>query len=165
MRFAARVAWLLVLLAGFPQPAAGGEQQLEGMYSLTGLNPDGSVYRGVVQIVRRGESFLVSWLFPKPSGETVVATLTQAGVGIAKGGVLAVSFYGQDVTGVGLYHVEEGGQRLTGEWVSANDTSGTVHFETLTRLPAAPASVSPPPSESGTRTRPNRATLTTGRAV
>ena len=148
MRFAARFAVLLVVLVSLPQPAAAGEPRLEGMYSLTGLNPDGTEYRGLVKIVSRGESFLVSWMFPRVSGETVVATITSAGVGIAKGETLAVSYYGQDATGVALYRIEEGGRRLTGEWVSANDQSGAVHSETLTKLPAAPASLSPAPTES-----------------
>ena len=165
MRFAARFAWLLVLLAGFPLAAAAGEPQLEGMYSLTGLNPDGSEYRGVVKIVRRGESFLVSWIFPRVSGETVVATITAVGVGLAKGETLAVSYYGQDAAGVVLYHIEEGGQRLTGEWVSANDASGAVQSETLTKLPAEPAPVSPGPTEREKRTRPSRPVLTSAQSL
>jgi hypothetical protein len=163
MRCAARFALLLLVLASFPQPAAAGEPQLDGMYSLTGLNPDGSEYRGVVKIVSRGEGFLVSWIFPRVSGETVVATITSVGVGLVKGEMLAVSYYGQDATGVVLYRIEEGGQRLTGAWVSANDKSGTVHYETLRKLPAvlAPA---PPPAESQKETRPRRPVLTFGQA-
>ena len=80
MRFAARFAVLLVVLVSLPQPAAAGEPRLEGMYSLTGLNPDGTEYRGLVKIVSRGESFLVSWMFPRVSGETVVATITSSSV-------------------------------------------------------------------------------------
>lgn len=165
MRFAARFALVLILLASLPQPAAAGEPQLDGMYALTGVNPDGSVYRGFVKIVSRGESVLVSWIFPRISGETVVATIMSVGVGVAKGEMVAVSYYGQDATGVVLYHIEAGGQRLTGEWVSAGDDSGAVHSETLTKLPAAPASVSPPPTESGKRTLPSRPVLRSGHAL
>ena len=165
MRFAGPFVLLLVLLVSLPQPAAAGEPQLDGMYSLTGLNPDGSEYQGFVKIVTRGESFLVSWLFPRVAGETIVATITAAGVGIARGGVLAVSYYGQDATGVVLYHIEEGGQRLTGAWASANDKSGAVHSETLTKLAAAPASVSPPPAEREKQTRPARPVPTSGHVL
>ena len=140
MKLRAGFALLLALLASVPQTTAAGERQLDGMYSLTGVNPDGSTYRGLVKIMSRGESFLVSWIFPRVSGETIVATITSGGVGIAKGEMLAVSYYGQDATGVILYRIEEGGQRLTGEWVSANDNSGAIHSETLTKLPATPAS-------------------------
>ena len=162
MRFAARFALLLLVLACLPRPVVAGEPQLDGMYSLTGLNPDGSEYRGVVKIVSRGEGFLVSWIFPRVTGETVVATITSVGVGLVKGEMLAVSYYGQDATGVVLYRIEEGGQRLTGTWVSANDNSGTVHSETLTKLPT---SVTPPPAESQKEPRPRRPVLTSGQAL
>lgn len=165
MTFAARFALVLVLVASFPQPAAAGEQLLDGVYSLTGLNPDGSAYRGVVKIVSRGESVLVSWFFPRVSGETIVVTIASVGVGIVRGEMLAVSYYGQDAAGVVLYHIEEGGQRLKGEWVSAVDDSGAVHSETLTKVPASPASVSPPSSESDKQPRPNHPVPTSGRAV
>ena len=150
MRFAVPVAVLLTVLTVFAPPvAAAGEPKLDGVYILTGLNPDGSEYRGLVKIMSRGPSFLVSWMFPRVSDETVVVGLRSVGVGIVKGGMFAVSYYGQDATGVALYQIEEGGQRLTGEWVAASDNSGAVHSETLTKLPAPPVtvSVSPPLAE------------------
>lgn len=166
MRFAVPVAVLLTVLTVFAPPvAAAGETTLDGIYTLTGLNPDGSEYRGLVKIISRGPSFLVSWMFPRASDETVVVGLRSVGVGIASGGMFAVSYYGQDATGVALYHIEEGGQRLTGEWVSASDNSGTVHSEIMTKLPAAPAPVSPPPTESQKQTRPSRAVRTSGHAL
>ena len=164
MRFAARLAVFLVLLASLPQPAAASEPQLEGVYSLTGVSPDGATYRGLVKIVRRGESFVVSWMVPRVVGETVVATILSAGVGVAKGEMLAVSYYGQDTTGVVLYRIEEGGQRLLGEWVSASDNGGAVHSETLTKLPAALVPVSPP-AESQKEIRPSRPVLRSGHAL
>jgi hypothetical protein len=35
-----------------------------------------------------------------------------AGVGVTSGGMLAVSYYGQDVTGVALYQIENGGRTV-----------------------------------------------------
>ena len=164
MRFAMSVALLLtVLTVVAPPAAAAGEPKLDGMYTLTGLNPDGSEYRGLVKIMSRGQSFLVSWMFPRVSDETVVVALRSVGVGIANGGMLAVSYYGQDVTGVALYHIEDGGQRLTGEWVSASDSGGTLHTETLTKLPAVP--VSQPPAESEKQTRPSRRAQASARVL
>ena len=90
MRFAVPVALLLTALTVFaPSVAAAGEPKLDGMYTLTGLNPDGSEYRGLVRIVSRGQSFLVSWMFPRASGETVVVGRRSVGVGIANGGMFA----------------------------------------------------------------------------
>ena len=165
MRFAVPVALLLTVLTVFAPPVAAAEPKLDGIYTLTGLNPDGSEYRGLVKIISRGPSFLVSWMFPRASDATAVVGLRSVGVGIVKGGMFAVSYYGQDATGVALYHIEEGGQRLTGEWVSASDNSGAVHSETLTKLPAATAPVSPPPTESQKRTRPSRPVLTSPHAL
>ena len=147
MRCAATVVSLLAVLTVFAPPvAAAGEPKLEGSYSVTGVNPDGTEYEGRVKIIRRGNTFLVSWMAPRVSDEGVEFVLTAGGVGIARGGMLAVSFYGQDATGVVLYQIEEHGERLTGEWVSVNDAGGARHVEILTRLPDATAPVAPPPA-------------------
>ncbi len=99
-----------------------------------------------MKIIRRGNTFLVSWMAPRVSDGAIEFVLMAGGVGIARGGMLAVSFYGQDATGVVLYQIEERGERLTGEWVSVNDAGGSRHVETLTRLPDATAPVAPPPA-------------------
>ncbi len=47
MRCAATVVSLLAVLTVFaPSVAAAGEPKLEGSYSVTGVNPDGTEYRG-----------------------------------------------------------------------------------------------------------------------
>lgn len=132
-----RAVVLVLAAAALLAPGApAAEPALEGMYTAQGSNPDGSEYRGVVKIVRRGEGFMVAWLFPHLVGEEMLLVLKSAGVGLVSGGTLAVSYYGQDATGVVLYQIENDGARLVGRWVSANG-DGAVHTETLTKLPAA----------------------------
>lgn len=144
-----RFALLLVAAASLAPPVAqGAEPALEGMYGAAGFNPDGSEYRGVVKIVRRGQSFVVAWIFPRQVGEEILLVPISAGAGVTSGGMLAVSYYGQDATGVILYQIENGGQRLIGRWVPANG-EGAVYSETLTKLPE-PAAV----PDSGTRLPP-----------
>jgi hypothetical protein len=142
MKPTVRLTMLLVLLMAWSVPAriaAGAEPALDGMYVAQGSNPDGSEYRGVVKIARRGEGFMVAWLFPHLVGEEMLLVLKSAGIGLMSGGTLAVSYYGQDATGIVLYQIENGGQRLVGRWTSATG-EGAVQSETLTKLPS-PAAV------------------------
>ena len=146
-----RAVVLVLAAAALLAPGApAAEPALEGMYTAQGSNPDGSEYRGVVKIVRRGEGFMVAWLFPHLVGEEMLLVLKSAGVGLVSGGTLAVSYYGQDVTGIALYQIESGGQRLVGRWAAANG-EGQVQSETLTKLAipaAAPETETPLPPGS-----------------
>ena len=140
MRPTLRLFLLVIAAAALAgPPAQGAEPALEGTYTAQGFNPDGSEYRGVVKITPRGEGFLVVWFFPHLAGEEIVLVFKSAGVALRSGGTLAVSYYGQDATGIALYEIESGGQRLVGRWASANG-EGAVQAETLTKLPA-PAAV------------------------
>jgi hypothetical protein len=142
------VAAAVLVLA--PHVAQAAELVLEGTYAAQGSNPDGSEYHAVVTITRRGETFMVAWLFPHLAGEEIVLVLKSAGVGLMSGGMLAVSYYGQDATGVALYQIEGGGARLVGRWVAANG-EGAPQVETLTRLAvpsAAPVPHAPRPAAS-----------------
>lgn len=133
-----RLVLLVMVAAGLAAPAAqGAEPALDGMYTAQGFNPDGSEYRAVVKIARRGDGFIVAWLFPHLVGEQMLLVLRSAGIGLMSGGTLAVSYYGQDATGIVLYQIESGGQRLVGRWTAAN-SEGAAQSETLTKL-AAPA--------------------------
>jgi hypothetical protein len=95
---------------------------------------------------------MVAWFFPHLVGEEIVLVLKSGGVALRSGGTLAVSYYGQDATGIALYEIENGGQRLVGRWTSANG-EGAVQTETLTRVPAPRAvpdtntPVAPAPTE------------------
>jgi len=141
-----RLVLLVIATAALATPVAqSAEPALEGMYAAQGFNADGSEYRGVVKIARRGEGFMVAWLFPHLVGEETLLVLKSAGVGLMSGGALGVSYYGQDATGIVLYQVEDGGERLVGRWASANG-EGAVQSETLTKLPvpaAAPDTETP----------------------
>jgi hypothetical protein len=144
-----RLVLLVIAAAALAAPAAqAAEPALEGMYTAQGFNPDGSEYRGVVKIVRRGETFMLAWLFPRLDGEELTLILKAGGVALMNGGMLAVSYYGQDATGVVLYQIENGGARLVGRWASVNGEP-VVHAETLTRLPApdTQAPVTPVPKK------------------
>ena len=126
------VAVIALLVPAVPM-AFGAEPALEGTYTAAGLNSDGSEYHAVVRIVRRGESFLIAWLVPKIVDEAIVLVPRSGGVAVKSGGTIAVSYYGQDLTGVVLYQIEDGGERLVGRWVAA-EGDGAVRSETLTRV-------------------------------
>ena len=129
-----RAFLIVIAVAPFAAPVAqAADPALEGLYTAQGFNPDGSEYRGVVKITRRGEGFIIAWLFPHLVGEEMLLVLQSAGVGLVSGGALAVSYYGQDATGLALYQIENGGQRLVGRWTSANG-EGAAQYETLTKL-------------------------------
>ena len=149
-------------LVASPAPMVlGAESSLQGTYTAKGLNHDGSEYHGIVKIAARGESFLVAWIFPERVDEAVVLVPKSAGVGIASGGTLAVSFYGQQVTGIILYQIEDGGARLVGRWVTA-DGDGAVRSETLTKMPspsAPPATPAPGVQQPAPSTKPTRPAL------
>lgn len=146
---------VLVATAGVAATPAPGDVDLEGMYDAAGVNPDGSEYRAFVRIVRHGESFIVSWMFPQRSGEGVVLEAASVGIGLVNSGTLAVSYYTTRVSGVVIYRIEDNGKRLDGKWTLVGN-GGAVHTETLTRLPGGalePVDVDPP-LEQAPRRRP-----------
>jgi len=144
------VAVVVLIACGAPR-AVASELELEGTYTAKGFNVDGSEYHRVVRIIRRGESFLVAWMLPERVDEVIVPRTKSAGVGVVNGGMLAVSYYGQDVTGVILYQIEEGGQRLIGRWVTA-DGNGAVGSETLIKVPSSSAPATPDTSRQSPQT-------------
>ena len=133
----------MVVFGAYDAPiAVAGEPELEGTYTANGFNADGSDYHRVVRIVRRGESVVVAWMLPERVDGVILLRTKSGGVGVVNGGMLAVSYYGQDVTGVVLYQIEDGGQRLTGRWVTA-DGNGAVGSETLIKVPSSSAPATP----------------------
>jgi hypothetical protein len=105
-----------------PTPVLG----VAGVYMCEGKNPDGSPYKGIVEIVKFHDSFLVRWTLPED--------VTVIGVGIESSGVLAVSYFG-GAPGVIVYKAD--GNRLHGEWTMGG-TNGGVFSETLTRMQIQP---------------------------
>ena len=155
MRRAIRHALVAMLLAtaGVASTSASGEPELEGVYAVVGVNPDGSEYRGFVHMVRHSETLLVSWVFPHTSDEGVVFVQASVGIGIVSNGALAVSYYTARTAGVAIYRIEEDGKRLAGRWTVVGD-GGAVHTETLTRL----AGAVPEPVEADPPAPPRRST-------
>jgi hypothetical protein len=129
---------VLLATAGVAASPVPVVPDLEGMYVANGMNPDGTEYRGFVQIVKHGESFVVSWMFPAASGEVIVFEPASIGIGIVNSGMLAVSYYSARLSGVVLYRIEEDGKRLAGYWTVAGE-AGIVQTETLIRLPRNPS--------------------------
>jgi len=113
---------LIAVLGAMIAAAANGRVNLAGIYLCEGINPDGTPYKGIVEITPTADSYRIRW---------TMAQQNTTGVGIFRGGVLAVSYYG-GTPGVAVYRVE--GARLVGEWTMGN-SGGELYSETLTRLP------------------------------
>ena len=127
---------VIVLVAAFATLAQAAQPELEGTYLAVGANSDGSRYEAIVQIAKHAQSFVIVTMVPDMSGEEegVPPRLASIGIGILNGDVLAVSDYSRDRARVVSYRIEDGGRRLVGSW-TALDGDGTVHEETLTKVP------------------------------
>jgi hypothetical protein len=132
IRYAAVVV-VLAATAGVPADAAG-ELDLTGLYVARGVNADGSEYEGVVHIAPRRQSFVVTWIFPRGSRDMLSLEPASVGIGIVSGETLAVSYLSMDAAGVVVYRIEDGGNRLAGQWTVVGK-DGVIHAETLTKLP------------------------------
>ena len=112
------------------------KQNVAGVYLCEGTNPDGSPYKGLVEIAAVDNTYLVHWVMS--NGVEVL------GVGILRSGILSVSYFG-GTPAVAVYRVD--GDRLHGEWTMGG-TEGMLYSETLTRMPgdkpAKPAKPAPP---------------------
>ena len=116
---------------------ADSEALLTGTYDCQGVEPDGTPYRGVVQIVPNHGTYDVIWLFS--SGQQY------SGLGVVNGDVLAVSYF-TNRPGVVAYKIESGekGPQLQGQWTVVG--AGAVFRETLKRMTreVRPLDVAPP---------------------
>ena len=121
---------LTVAAAQDEKPAPG----VAGLYMCEGKNPDGSPYKGIVEIVKFHDSFLVRWTLPED--------VQVIGVGIESSGVLAVSYFG-GAPGVIVYRAK--GDQLLGQWTMGG-TNGGVFSETLTRINAQQLPQAAPPA-------------------
>jgi hypothetical protein len=126
---------------------------LEGMYRSQGTNPDGTEYRGFVQVNRRGDSFIVSWLQAEAADNAVRIARVSIGVGIVNDNMLAVSYPVGRSSGVVMYKIEGEGQRLVGRWAVLGD-NGRVYEETLVKLP--PDAQAPPEAQPNDQAPPVR---------
>ena len=122
--------------------AAPGPAELVGVYRCDGMNPDGSAYRGVVEIAKVRDTYRVKWTLDDSA---------VMGVGIYSNNVLAVSYFG-GAPAVVVYKVD--GTKLVGEWTMGG-AEGKTYAETLTRVPEGSISIQPR-QQPTPRRRPNR---------
>ena len=115
----------LALMASMPyaDDASPAPSDLAGMYACEGTNPNGTPYTALVEIVRLEKTYLVKWI--QPNGSEVI------GVGLQRGSVLSVSYFGS-APAIVVYSVEADG-RLDGQWTMGG-ADGAVFTETLTKL-------------------------------
>ncbi|MCB1164774.1 MAG: fibronectin-binding protein [Leptospiraceae bacterium] len=81
-------------------------QGVSGEYQVQGSNPDGSPYRGTVQITRDGDAYKFEWN---------IAGQQYSGVGVREGDTLTVDWGQQDPV---VYQVQDDGNRLVGSWAA-----------------------------------------------
>src|SRR5687768_977583 len=115
----------VVTFIGLTAPSARSADtpELSGVYRCDGANPDGSPYRGIVEIAKNHDTFHVRWSFP--DGRSAF------GIGFVRSNSLSVSYFGGGVAGLAIYKIESG--KLVGEWAVAG-ADGTVYTETLTKV-------------------------------
>jgi serine/threonine-protein kinase len=114
------------LLAGLPQesthqvaptPVQPELPDIEGKYTVTGVNPNGSQYRGTATIMRSGDTVVMSW---------IIAKKAHTGTGSISGRTLTINWKGSSGGGgTATYTVEPDGV-LKGVWAKGKGT------ETLT---------------------------------
>jgi len=112
--------------------AADAKADLPGVYQCAGTNPDGSSYKGVVEIAKVEGTYRVRW--------TLGDDLSILGVGILSNGVFAVSYFG-GAPAVVVYKLD--GNRLIGEWTMGG-AEGAVYAETLTKMGSQAPSLQQP---------------------
>lgn len=109
--------------ANQPAPAESANvtvntQDIAGNYNVVGTNPNGSPYRGTLEIIKHGDVFQFRW----------TAGSQYDGVGIVNGSVIAVAFAnGPDGKGCGVvdYQIASDGG-LSGKWgYWGRDEAGT----------------------------------------
>ena len=130
-----------------PVAYATAEDDLTGTYACQGVKPNGTAYHGTVQIARHNGTYHLRWSFgPREQ---------YSGIGIASGGVLAVSYFGGDA-GVVSYQIQQDdkGARLVGQWTVVK-ADGHVFGETLTRVTREVAEIPMPEPKRG-RVTPSR---------
>lgn len=118
----------IVALLGVAAPATAADPptDLAGVYRCSGVNPDGTKYESVVEIVRIENTYRVMWRVDR--GRAIL------GVGIFSNDILAVSYFA-GAPAVVVYKID--GDKLVGEWVIGGK-EGNVLPETLQKMPGHP---------------------------
>jgi hypothetical protein len=126
---------LIALAIGVIPVSSAAQPAFDGVYIARGVDSAGNEYRRAVDIEQRGDRFIVVWVSAQVVGETLILEPTWAGVGIATGDTLSVSFIADDTLGIMVYQRAADGQ-LSGRWTLEGDDE-VVYSETLTPLPDA----------------------------
>ena len=156
-RFALPVIALIAI--GVVPVSSAAQPAFDGVYIAHGVDAEGHEYRRAVDIERHGDRFTVTWVSAEMVGQAVILEPTWAGVGIATGDALSVSFVAEDTLGIIVYKFGGDGQ-LSGRWTLAGEDE-TVYSETLTRLPdilPEPAAVEPPRDQADPSSAPSAGT-------
>lgn len=148
VRFALSTVFALFLLAVLsaaakPATANPAETDLTGTYACEGINPNGSPYKAIVDIVKQKNTYLVRWTQPD-RGEVI-------GIGIQRDGLLAVSYFGGTPALVVFAVGAEG--RMEGEWTMGG-AEGALFKETLTKMAIERKPPSTPPPAKRQRSSP-----------
>jgi len=100
------------------KPAPETHANIGGKYTITGTNPNGTMYRGALEVIEHGDVYQFRWN----------AGNQYDGVGVVNGDVVAVAFAnGPNGTGCGVvdYNIQEDGS-LIGRWgFWGKDEAGT----------------------------------------
>jgi|SRR5687768_12291530 hypothetical protein len=149
-----RTVLLCVVLAAVcvmsSDAAPAAPPDLVGTYRCDGKNPDGSAYRGIVEIAKVRDTFRVKWTL---DDSAVI------GVGIFSNDVFAVSYFG-GAPAVVVYKLN--GTNLVGEWTMGG-IEGAVYTETLTKTSSeAPTPELPRRQEPGRQDRNRPSTPASG---
>ena len=98
--------------------ATATQPEIDGKYAITGTNPNSSVYKGTLEVIKHGQVYQFRW----------DAGVQYDGVGIQSGDVVAVAFaYGANGKGCGVVdYAILGDGTLDGKWgYWGTDESGT----------------------------------------
>ena len=117
---------MMAFAVASPSPTTAAEAApLVGTYECQGVEPNGTPYRGLVQISGHDGLYEVIWIFG--SGQQY------RGFGVVNGDALAVSYF-TNRPGVAAYKIEQGdkGPKLTGHWTVVG--ADAAFRETLTRV-------------------------------
>jgi hypothetical protein len=148
---------LVVAVAVIAAPAARSDEQpaLAGLYLCEGTDPTGSQYRGFVEIAGHRSTLVLTWIFPESPESGAALRPSAVGVGIARGGSLAVSYFSGTMAGIIVYRIQQENRQLLGEWTVVGG-DGSVYSETLTRLgvPVSPSLDDDEPREGQKRKVP-----------
>ena len=115
-----------LMLAVAPSGRAAQQVTLTGVYACKGINPDGTPYSGVLEVIQQGDIVHARWRFP--------SSPPTHGLGLVRQDVLAISYFGPQIVGIVMYRIEKGAITI-GEWVTVG--ADGVHRETLEKMPDA----------------------------